>query len=173
MDTDGRRQGVKTSNSLLNAEVLLLPGLQLAADQTSTAVSDRLTGVDWRQKIENQRGAVLATELKNNANKLAKWTAAALVAGVDLIKLGYVARAHPRDPHHHVILSTQVCCSHDQGPSTGRTCAVQAAGGAQSGHVLATVWRRRVTCTYVQSRPLQLPRHCSHVALITNHGGSS
>ena len=37
-------------------------------------------GVDWRQKLENQRGAVLATELKNNANKIAKWTAAALVA---------------------------------------------------------------------------------------------
>ena len=36
-------------------------------------------GVDWRQKLENQRGAVLATELKNNANKIAKWTAAALV----------------------------------------------------------------------------------------------
>jgi len=35
--------------------------------------------VDWRQKLENQRGAVLATELKNNANKIAKWTAAALV----------------------------------------------------------------------------------------------
>ena len=67
----------------------------------------RLTGVDWRQKIENQRGAVLATELKNNANKLARWTSAALVAGVDLIKLGYVARVHPRDKHHHVILSTQ------------------------------------------------------------------
>ena len=64
--------------------------------------------MDWRQKIENQRGAVLATELKNNANKLARWTSAALVAGVDLIKLGYVARAHPRDRHHHVILSTQV-----------------------------------------------------------------
>ena len=64
--------------------------------------------MDWRQKIENQRGAVLATELKNNANKLARWTSAALVAGVDVIKLGYVARAHPRDRHHHVILSTQV-----------------------------------------------------------------
>lgn len=79
----------------------------------------RLTGVDWRQKIENQRGAVLATELKNNANKLAKWTATALVAGVDTIKLGYVARAHPRDPRHHVILSTQVppaatACSHQR-----------------------------------------------------------
>lgn len=39
-----------------------------------------LAGVDWRQKLENQRGAVLATEMKNNANKIAKWTAAALVA---------------------------------------------------------------------------------------------
>lgn len=39
----------------------------------------RRAGVDWRQKLENQRGAVLATELKNNANKIAKWTAAALV----------------------------------------------------------------------------------------------
>ena len=64
--------------------------------------------MDWRQKIENQRGAVLATELKNNANKLARWTSAALVASIDSIKLGYVARAHPRDRHHHVILSTQV-----------------------------------------------------------------
>ena len=64
--------------------------------------------MDWRAKLETQRGAVLATELKNNANKLAKWTAAALVSGVDMIKLGYVSRAHPRDPHNHVILGTQV-----------------------------------------------------------------
>ncbi|KAE8686415.1 Eukaryotic translation initiation factor 3 subunit D [Hibiscus syriacus] len=35
----------------------------------------KYSGVDWRQKLETQRGAVLATELKNNANKLAKWTA--------------------------------------------------------------------------------------------------
>ena len=31
-------------------------------------------GIDWRQKLDSQRGAVLATELKNNSNKLAKWT---------------------------------------------------------------------------------------------------
>ena len=67
-----------------------------------------LAGVDWRAKLETQRGAVLATELKNNANKLAKWTAAALVTNVDMIKLGYVSRAHPRDPNNHVILGTQV-----------------------------------------------------------------
>ena len=65
-------------------------------------------GVDWRHKLETQRGAVLATELKNNANKLAKWTAAALVSGVEIIKLGYVSRAHQRDTRHHVILGTQV-----------------------------------------------------------------
>ena len=69
-------------------------------------------GVDWRQKMENQRGAVLATELKNNANKLAKWTAAALVSGADMIKLGYVSRVHMRDNFHHAVLGTQVgCCT--------------------------------------------------------------
>jgi translation initiation factor 3 subunit D len=67
----------------------------------------KVTGIDWRQKIETQRGAVLATELKNNANKLARWTAAALLAGADQMKLGYVSRVHPREPAAHVILATQ------------------------------------------------------------------
>ncbi|KAG7959004.1 hypothetical protein I3843_10G049800 [Carya illinoinensis] len=65
----------------------------------------KYSGVDWRQKLETQRGAVLATELKNNANKLAKWTSQALLAGADLMKLGYVSRVHPRDHFNHVILS--------------------------------------------------------------------
>lgn len=65
----------------------------------------KYSGVDWRQKLETQRGAVLATELKNNANKLAKWTAQALLAGADLMKLGYVSRVHPRDHFNHVILA--------------------------------------------------------------------
>ncbi|CAO2820095.1 unnamed protein product [Amaranthus hypochondriacus] len=64
----------------------------------------KYTGVDWRQKLETQRGAVLATELKNNANKMAKWTAQALLAGADTMKLGYVSRVHPRDHFNHVIL---------------------------------------------------------------------
>ncbi|KAJ4703493.1 Eukaryotic translation initiation factor 3 subunit D [Melia azedarach] len=65
----------------------------------------KYSGVDWRQKLETQRGAVLATELKNNANKLAKWTAQALLASSDLMKLGYVSRVHPRDHFNHVILA--------------------------------------------------------------------
>ena len=31
-------------------------------------------GVDWRGKLDSQKGAVLATEMKNNSCKLAKWT---------------------------------------------------------------------------------------------------
>lgn len=65
----------------------------------------KYSGVDWRQKLETQRGAVLATELKNNANKLAKWTAQSLLGSADMMKLGYVSRVHPRDHFNHVILA--------------------------------------------------------------------
>merc|ERR1712135_253185 len=61
-------------------------------------------GVDWRQKLDSQRGAVVATELKNNSNKLAKWTVSSLLAGSDQIKFGYVSRASPKDSTKHVIL---------------------------------------------------------------------
>lgn len=65
-------------------------------------------GIDWRQKLDSQRGAVLATELKNNSNKLAKWTLQAMLSGADLIKLGYVSRSDPRRNESHVILGTGV-----------------------------------------------------------------
>lgn len=67
----------------------------------------KVTGIDWRLKIETQRGAVVANELKNNANKLAKWTAMAVLAGAEQMKLGFVSRVHPRDPNAHAILNTQ------------------------------------------------------------------
>jgi translation initiation factor 3 subunit D len=41
-----------------------------------------VSGIDWRQKLESQRAAVLANELKNNRNKLARWTCQALLAGM-------------------------------------------------------------------------------------------
>merc|ERR1719440_289389 len=66
-----------------------------------------VNGIEWRQKLDSQRGAVLATELKNNSNKLAKWTLQAMLAGADLIKLGYVSRVHSKDSFNHVILGTQ------------------------------------------------------------------
>jgi translation initiation factor 3 subunit D len=67
----------------------------------------KVTNVDWRQKLDSQRGAVLASELKNNSYKLAKWTVQALLAGSHQIKLGYVARVNPKDNYNHAILGSQ------------------------------------------------------------------
>uniref|UniRef100_A0A4W4ED77 Eukaryotic translation initiation factor 3 subunit D n=1 Tax=Electrophorus electricus TaxID=8005 RepID=A0A4W4ED77_ELEEL len=69
--------------------------------------SRHCNGVDWRQKLDSQRGAVLATELKNNSYKLARWTCCALLAGSEYLKLGYVSRYHVKDSARHVILGTQ------------------------------------------------------------------
>uniref|UniRef100_A0A915Q339 Eukaryotic translation initiation factor 3 subunit D n=1 Tax=Setaria digitata TaxID=48799 RepID=A0A915Q339_9BILA len=65
------------------------------------------SGVDWRSKLDTQKGAVLATELQNNSCKLAKWTLQALLAGSDQIKFGYVSRLSIRNSANHVILGTQ------------------------------------------------------------------
>ncbi|TFK07315.1 tRNA pseudouridine(38/39) synthase [Platysternon megacephalum] len=69
--------------------------------------SRHCNGVDWRQKLDSQRGAVIATELKNNSYKLARWTCCALLAGSEYLKLGYVSRYHVKDSARHVILGTQ------------------------------------------------------------------
>ncbi len=75
---------------------------------------------------------MLAFETKNNKAKMARWTAAALLAGADMMKLGYVSRAGPRDNMNHIILGTQVraClirlrklqCSAVQCSAGGRGC---------------------------------------------------
>ncbi|CAH3997180.1 eukaryotic translation initiation factor 3 subunit D [Pieris brassicae] len=70
-------------------------------------------GVEWRQKLDTQRGAVLANELRNNSCKLAKWTVQALLAGSDQIKFGYVSRVQVRDNSRHVILGTQQFKPHE------------------------------------------------------------
>lgn len=44
--------------------------------------------LDWRTKLASQRGAVLATEMKNNSCKLARWTTQSILAKADSMKLG-------------------------------------------------------------------------------------
>jgi translation initiation factor 3 subunit D len=46
--------------------------------------------LDWRTKLVSQRGAVVATEMKNNSVKLARWTVQSILAKADVMKLGYV-----------------------------------------------------------------------------------
>jgi translation initiation factor 3 subunit D len=77
--------------------------------------------LDWRTKLASQRGAVMATEMKNNSCKLARWTVQAILAKADMMKLGYVliflsysllvltitsfvSRVNPKSPETHVIL---------------------------------------------------------------------
>lgn len=60
--------------------------------------------LDWRTKLASQRGAVVATEMKNNSCKLARWTTQSILAKADLMKLGFVSRANPKSTAEHVIL---------------------------------------------------------------------
>ncbi len=48
------------------------------------------SALDWRTKLVSQRGAVVATEMKNNSVKLARWTVQSILAKADLMKLGLV-----------------------------------------------------------------------------------
>ncbi|KAJ2812715.1 hypothetical protein H4S07_001212 [Coemansia furcata] len=63
--------------------------------------------LDWRQKLDSQRGAVVATEMKNNATKLARWAFQAVLAGAEQLKVGFVSRVSPRDRTRHGILGFQ------------------------------------------------------------------
>lgn len=61
----------------------------------------------WRQQIDTQRGGVVATELKNNASKMAKWVASTILSGADQMKVGFVSRMTPKSRDRHVILGVQ------------------------------------------------------------------
>lgn len=104
------RKWVLGENLVLVARTELDAELEKGEFITVRAVNEwdpKATGnMDWRQKLDTQRGAVFATELKNNNCKLAKWTVSALLAGSSSLRLGYVSRAHPLDPTSHVILGT-------------------------------------------------------------------
>lgn len=44
--------------------------------------------LDWRTKLVTQRGAVIATEMKNNSVKLARWTVQSILGKADAMKIG-------------------------------------------------------------------------------------
>jgi translation initiation factor 3 subunit D len=61
--------------------------------------------IDWRSKLDSQRGAVVATEMKNNSCKLARWALQSILADAAYMKIGYVSRLSARDNTKHVILA--------------------------------------------------------------------
>jgi len=73
----------------------------------------------WKSQMETQKGALLATEIRNNACKIAKWVAQAIVAGCDTLKLAYVTRASVSDNSKHQILSVQTYKPQELGAQIG------------------------------------------------------
>uniref|UniRef100_A0A060SZB0 ARAD1C03718p n=1 Tax=Blastobotrys adeninivorans TaxID=409370 RepID=A0A060SZB0_BLAAD len=60
--------------------------------------------LEWKAKFVNQRGAIVAAEMKNNLNKLSRWTVESVLAGANLMKIGFVSRVAPKDNTRHVVV---------------------------------------------------------------------
>merc|ERR1719336_1962640 len=76
---------------------------------------------NWRGQLESRCGACLSTELKNNAFKLGRWTAQAILSGCDTMKIGYVSRQSPSDPWSHTVLGVQTHLTDHFAESIGLT----------------------------------------------------
>ena len=63
---------------------------------------------EWRQKLDSMKGAVLATEFKNNSAKLAKWTVESILSGSDQMRIGFISRVNPKDRKRHSFLGNAV-----------------------------------------------------------------
>ncbi|KAL7065984.1 eukaryotic translation initiation factor 3 subunit 7 family protein [Cryptosporidium serpentis] len=68
---------------------------------------DMKTIKTWNTQLETQKGALLATEIRNNACQLTKWATQALLSSCDTLKLGYIVRRSANDRENHVIMSVQ------------------------------------------------------------------
>ncbi|KAF3079381.1 hypothetical protein TWF569_001779 [Orbilia oligospora] len=60
--------------------------------------------MSWRNKLHTSRGAIVATEMKNNSCKLAKWTTQAILAKTDFMRIGFISRVNPKEREKHVVL---------------------------------------------------------------------
>jgi translation initiation factor 3 subunit D len=60
---------------------------------------------DWRSKLDIQRGAVAATEMKNNSCKLTKWALQSILAGAEVMKIGCVSAISRRRSWRYLPMS--------------------------------------------------------------------
>lgn len=89
----------------------LLPSIEASGADTMAVIRAFLEfdpksgGMDWRQRLDAQRGAVLAHEIKNNSAVLARWLYEAILGHADTLKLAYVSRVSPKSPLKHGLLA--------------------------------------------------------------------
>lgn len=62
------------------------------------------SGMDWRLKLDNQRGAVFAHEIRNHGAALARIVFKALLSAIEHIKLAYFSRVSVKDTTRHALL---------------------------------------------------------------------
>ncbi|OAF72142.1 hypothetical protein A3Q56_00083 [Intoshia linei] len=67
-----------------------------------------LTNQRWKNTLDQQRATVLAEEVKNNNFVVARWAISSILAGVDHMKIGFVARNNPDSNTDHTILHTRI-----------------------------------------------------------------
>ncbi|ODV63243.1 eukaryotic translation initiation factor 3 subunit D [Ascoidea rubescens DSM 1968] len=70
------------------------------------AITQYKTGssLDWNTKLQLQKGAILAAELRKNINQFSKWTIESILSDVKLIKIGFVSRANYKKNDSHNLL---------------------------------------------------------------------
>ncbi|WFC99798.1 hypothetical protein MYAM1_002543 [Malassezia yamatoensis] len=97
-------------NAMIPGASSKAPPSQLITIRTLNEFDSRAPGAggapDWRSRLDQSRGAVVATEMKNNSFKLARFTVQSILAGADNMKVGFISRANPLDPYRHVIMGT-------------------------------------------------------------------
>lgn len=60
---------------------------------------------DWKTKlVTGSRGVIFASELKKNNNRIARWTAQAMLGDLDALKIGFVSRKIPTNNTKHVVV---------------------------------------------------------------------
>lgn len=80
---------------------------QFVAVHAFTEFDSKYTGLEWRPRIDTQRGLLLANQFNNNSFKVTRWLAEAWLAGVAEMRFGYVSRTLVHDNSSHEILGVQ------------------------------------------------------------------
>lgn len=78
-----------------------------ALNEYDARASGNSKALDWRKFLDTQKGAIVASEMKNNSAKLARWAIQSYLAGAEAMKMGYISRAESRDYMHHSIVGVQ------------------------------------------------------------------
>eukprot|EP00331_Platyophrya_macrostoma_P022946 CAMPEP_0176441932 /NCGR_PEP_ID=MMETSP0127-20121128/21510_1 /TAXON_ID=938130 /ORGANISM="Platyophrya macrostoma, Strain WH" /LENGTH=466 /DNA_ID=CAMNT_0017826841 /DNA_START=178 /DNA_END=1578 /DNA_ORIENTATION=- len=71
------------------------------------ALNEYELGTDWRGKLENNRGALISTECRNNSCKLSRWICQAFLADIDEVKIAFITRQNQKDASKHSILNVE------------------------------------------------------------------